>query len=218
MSVASFAVIAVFQSTLSMRRATGVPPFDERLAVISIHALHEESDPSHNLRPLHVYLFQSTLSMRRATQISPAAMQAIGISIHALHEESDSIRSSRPTFDRFQSTLSMRRATPHRRYRAEYHAISIHALHEESDGRHGIQHALDGIFQSTLSMRRATRVPFPVFHRSTFQSTLSMRRATGDEIGVRDVFRISIHALHEESDDHPLCGVAVSSNFNPRSP
>ena len=33
-----------FQSTLSMRRATGSPRFDLRFGEISIHALHEESD------------------------------------------------------------------------------------------------------------------------------------------------------------------------------
>ena len=33
-----------------------------------------------------------------------------------------------------------------------------------------------------------------------FQSTLSMRRATGHVAVVGDLDRISIHALHEESD------------------
>ena len=57
--------------------------------LISIHALHEESDPrsrtSRNSAP-----FQSTLSMRRAT-FAPAqnALNRQYISIHALHEESD---------------------------------------------------------------------------------------------------------------------------------
>ena len=56
----------LFQSTLSMRRATGVPTFNKSLAVISIHALHEESD-------------------YRLT----AGGMVDAISIHALHEESD---------------------------------------------------------------------------------------------------------------------------------
>ena len=34
-----------FQSTLSMRRATGRKSFHGKAVVISIHALHEESDP-----------------------------------------------------------------------------------------------------------------------------------------------------------------------------
>ena len=56
----------VFQSTLSMRRAT--EPYD-------ILAMSEA--------------FQSTLSMRRATIYHAAGGEVIWISIHALHEESD---------------------------------------------------------------------------------------------------------------------------------
>ena len=59
--------------------------------LISIHALHEESDQHYDSK----------------TGIHPA------ISIHALHEESDDV--DNPTGDNnqgFQSTLSMRRATP----------------------------------------------------------------------------------------------------------
>ena len=59
-------------------------------AKISIHALHEESDPA----------------CRHATCATPS------ISIHALHEESDRRRMCVIFYDlEFQSTLSMRRAT-----------------------------------------------------------------------------------------------------------
>ena len=124
---------AKFQSTLSMRRATlrvrvirsyrlisihalheesdGVPPFDERLAIISIHALHEESDEMITALP-HPSAFQSTLSMRRATLSNQQTMQFADI---------------------FQSTLSMRRATANSFSMLSSRAISIHALHEESD-------------------------------------------------------------------------------------
>ena len=56
----------IFQSTLSMRRATWTCKDCAYADVISIHALHEESDPifDENYR---AKLFQSTLSMRRAT-------------------------------------------------------------------------------------------------------------------------------------------------------
>ena len=58
---------AIFQSTLSMRRAT-IPQYGERITVaISIHALHEESDFERINKTLDDL-----------------------ISIHALHEESDS--------------------------------------------------------------------------------------------------------------------------------
>ena len=78
-----------FQSTLSMRRATGPYASDSRNMVISIHALHEESD----IRP-------------------NGAEGVLFISIHALHEESDlAVGGARLAAVQFQSTLSMRRAT-----------------------------------------------------------------------------------------------------------
>ena len=52
-----------------------------------------------------------------------------------------------------------------------------------------------------------------------FQSTLSMRRATrtgSDEDGQRR--GISIHALHEESDNQMAQLNTIGSDFNPRSP
>ena len=80
----------VFQSTLSMRRATDDDPGQRHGYRISIHALHEESDMLRESEAYGPSSFQSTLSMRRAT--------------------SDSISISTPNV--FQSTLSMRRATP----------------------------------------------------------------------------------------------------------
>ena len=78
-----------FQSTLSMRRATK----REGAAVvhrhISIHALHEESDPRIPIFFSLTIKFQSTLSMRRATIIKLGVSHTRLISIHALHEESD---------------------------------------------------------------------------------------------------------------------------------
>ena len=52
-----------------MRRATGLPRPDGAYTIISIHALHEESD--------------------YAASVHSAAVK---ISIHALHEESDPVR------------------------------------------------------------------------------------------------------------------------------
>ena len=61
-------VRTVFQSTLSMRRATcGFFEFAEVGNGISIHALHEESDPLTRCIGQVDLRFQSTLSMRRAT-------------------------------------------------------------------------------------------------------------------------------------------------------
>ena len=80
--------ISVFQSTLSMRRATDVYHHYLRNEYISIHALHEESDGTGS-DPRHGH----------------------AISIHALHEESDPIGRPLAGQHGFQSTLSMRRAT-----------------------------------------------------------------------------------------------------------
>ncbi len=80
---------SIFQSTLSVRRATGT--WDSRLhgLTISIHALREESDGA-------------VTSTRRPGDIS----------IHALREESDWLKAATHTIaDTFQSTLSVRRAT-----------------------------------------------------------------------------------------------------------
>ena len=56
-------------------------------------------------------------------------------------------------------------------------------------------------FQSTLSMRRATSaIHEALVNQLQFQSTLSMRRATDCRRRPDHSVRISIHALHEESD------------------
>ena len=72
MSAPALRIVCTFQSTLSMRRATGSRPSEVPNQSISIHALHEESDPPAG--------FTASSKMR--------------ISIHALHEESD-LRSRR---------------------------------------------------------------------------------------------------------------------------
>ena len=84
----------IFQSTLSVRRATD--------AVLSWD---------------HAHAFQSTLSVRRATEQPADHAACRHISIHALREESDlpgRVTLIRPPL--FQSTLSVRRATPSLRY------------------------------------------------------------------------------------------------------
>ncbi len=112
MSPAISGAALLFQSTLSMRRATRLlfqfAPFVD----ISIHALHEESDVESATQLATCCAFQSTLSMRRAT-------------ISAVPTWSSTVR--------FQSTLSMRRATFTYKKGETVHVISIHALHEESD-------------------------------------------------------------------------------------
>ena len=106
-------VLSLFQSTLSMRRATKYRIKARTRKNISIHALHEESD---------------------SCGWPCGCWQCI--SIHALHEESDVFRVVlRGECWLFQSTLSMRRATSVAVSRRLGEVISIHALHEESDDR-----------------------------------------------------------------------------------
>ena len=57
----------VFQSTLSVRRATGNIGYNRQNVLISIHALRKESDEPTVLICAIRLLFQSTLSVRRAT-------------------------------------------------------------------------------------------------------------------------------------------------------
>ena len=98
----------------------------------------------------------------------------------------------------------MRRATSDRIELCHLIVISIHALHEESDHLSAQYYPIFDEFQSTLSMRRATGLTVKTPSLLLFQSTLSMRRAT-IAFANRYVTRvISIHALHEESDERRL--------------
>ena len=78
-----------FQSTLSMRRATQSLHDPPILVAISIHALHEESDPrlprDRASERISIHALHEE-SDRRDEGITD---RAIDISIHALHEESD---------------------------------------------------------------------------------------------------------------------------------
>ena len=56
------------------------------------------------------------------------------------------------------------------------------------------------------------------YHDVVFQSTLSMRRATVVVINAFGVLDISIHALHEESDENISYMLSAYNHFNPRSP
>ena len=83
------AIPILFQSTLSVWRATGrYNPLCMRIA-ISIHALRVESDKRNGTVFTKPLLFQSTLSVWRATRTTCGASFPTFISIHALRVESD---------------------------------------------------------------------------------------------------------------------------------
>ena len=144
-----------FQSTLSMRRATGEKRQMAKLVIFQSTLSMRRATTLTTSKPIFE-LFQSTLSMRRATGRGQCGQCSRQISIHALHEESDS-ETNKLTAQNliFQSTLSMRRAT-------KKICIGVRPYR----------------FQSTLSMRRATVLNGVHAIGSRFQSTLSMRRAT----------------------------------------
>ena len=102
--------IRIFQSTLSVRRAT------RSLVDLAFHLK-----------------FQSTLSVRRATLAGYAHGGREGISIHALREESDHA-GRRASVSPAISIHALREESDSRRSRpCPWCYISIHALREESD-------------------------------------------------------------------------------------
>ena len=111
MTLTSMVPSSLFQSTLSVRRATRLFHSVVVAAAISIHALRKESDLCTYPRTLSTK-FQSTLSVRRATPFNMVTIQMNLI---------------------FQSTLSVRRATQERLGDFQSVVISIHALRKESD-------------------------------------------------------------------------------------
>ena len=102
--------------------------------MISIHALHEESDLVDVIIDTIVKISIHALHEESDSHIATVDGGDLPISIHALHEESDSMSCTCvPVRVRFQSTLSMRRAINISVPLIIATSISIHALHEESD-------------------------------------------------------------------------------------
>ena len=157
----------------------------QTLMLISIHALHEESDAPAMDAGQAVAEFQSTLSMRRATvpQWSRLTVCPL-ISIHALHEESDEGRPTGRQPERISIHALHEESDKQARHVEPQRHISIHALHEESDIAESNVPSVTLRFQSTLSMRRATMAgnSRSALRLNLFQSTLSMRRATSTPV------------------------------------
>ncbi len=229
-----------FQSTPSIRRATGEGQGGARRRGISIHALHTEGD----VRPQ---------PLRRRDVISIHALHTEGdrgpgrarggraISIHALHTEGDmmsmvitSLRrdfNPRPPYGgRRPWTRRWRSSRPDFNPRPPYGGRPASSAASPAPVK----------FQSTPSIRRATDDHPADDGGDEFQSTPSIRRATqarvrpfghrlisihalhteGDGLraGRGQRVRISIHALHTEGDRFSGWPTAYTSNFNPRPP
>ena len=185
----------IFQSTLSIRRATKAP---------------EDKHPG--------LLFQSTLSVRRATGAIVSHLVTVGFQSTLSVRRATGFTSLTSVYLGFQSTLSVRRATNQSDSCFANLGISIHALRKESDIiRHDSTPSFIS-FQSTLSVRRATFLARNVAQVGLFQSTLSVRRATAPSVGLRVDGDISIHALRKESDHRSSLPAERQRYFNPRSP
>ena len=146
----------MFQSTPSLRRATGDANAMQTADAVSIHALLAESDRDRRILLMVGGLFQSTPSLRRATADHHNFLPQKRVSIHALLAESDSLpRIALPRSDCFNprppcgerhghpcghfSQMSFNPRPPC----GERQALSLGKI------------ALGG-FQSTPSLRRAT--------------------------------------------------------------
>ena len=217
----------IFQSTLSLRRATernsfspSTPthfnprsPCGERLLLRQTERLQ--------------ILFQSTLSLRRATHPRAHHSGRKRISIHALLAESDvlcawfmspctefqstlSLRRAtsalRPVSRdqvEFQSTLSLRRATVAFAGRRAGTAISIHALLAESDRRLSGRFRFPGHFnpRSPCGERLLAHALPPQLQ------DFNPRSPCGERLHIcgqkQSCCGISIHALLAESDRRP---------------
>ena len=187
----------IFQSTLSLRRATGHHSGSGHDLLISIHALLAESDRPRPPRWRHRPDFNPRSPCGERPVVSWMRFANCSISIHALLAESDRGSSSNSShFEQFQSTLSLRRATNPARIPMRF-----------------------VIFQSTLSLRRATQsvVHDPRQLRISIHALLaeSDRNAWASS---GKPCRISIHALLAESDSGTTTINGACINFNPRSP
>ena len=196
--------LAIFLSTLSLRRATAVCGsfYITRDAIFLSTLSLRRATSGYSARMESAARFLSTLSLRRATIHLCHVALTTAISIHALLAESDLLLlgAIRPRLyfyprspcgerrstarngtarRRFLSTLSLRRATFERTCLAKWLQISIHALLAESDPVLDALPIAYFVFLSTLSLRRATSlVAASASHHSIFLSTLSLRRAT----------------------------------------
>ena len=164
--------------------------------LISIHALHEESDIGIRSQ----FLFSSNFNPR-----SPWG-------------ERHSARTIRNTSTTFQSTLSMRRATTDMTATSATTAFQSTLSMRRATFIPNYLISSDFVFQSTLSMRRAT-LRQPLSLHSTLISIHALHEESDvAEHGQRVAVAISIHALHEESDPKPTSSPRRILYFNPRSP
>ena len=196
----------VFQSTLSVRRATvDAGFFKDKPANFNPRSPWGERPAISCSKSLPI-VFQSTLSVRRATvdagffkdkpaNFNPRSPWGERQPLGAYAIRSLDFNPRSPWGERLND-LSNRNTDVD---------ISIHALREESDKCYNTNVPVSNKFQSTLSVRRATPLSVNILVGYWFQSTLSVRRATSVLNTCKQSLFISIHALREESDQVAVC-------------
>ena len=191
---------------------------------ISIHALREEGDTTHEEGTSdETHFYPRPPRGGRHNSFTQNALQA-DISIHALREEGDSLGRvdsrgntisihalreegdlPRLSAEWIQEDFYPRPPRGGRRAKCPgvelYNNISIHALREEGDGFFRCKHQFYNIFLSTPSARRATLAFFIDYH--SFCNFYPRPPRGGRPCALPDRFQIiliSIHALREEGD------------------
>ena len=195
------ALISLFLSTPSARRATPTGPRKNVESKISIHALREEGDPRLYRGTADAGDFYPRPPRGGRLEQQAAMSYNSAISIHALREEGD----ARPraimclTFT-FLSTPSARRATT--AYQRQTCSDTDFYPRPPRGGRLArFEFTCPACkFLSTPSARRATDGDISHYAVIEFLSTPSARRATSNNSFSIRFFFISIHALREEGD------------------
>ena len=231
-----------FQSTHSLRSATGYCWTRRQGLSVSIHALLAECDEICNdyknqqygfnprtpcgvrlsdwFSPCPANQFQSTHSLRSATCFSGIRKTCRKVSIHALLAECDSLR-MKQLVDvlAFQSTHSLRSATRSDGSPHPDHVVSIHALLAECDHPRRRQPAMILCFNPRTPCGVRLILQFSFFSVITFQSTHSLRSATST-LWTGDLDKtVSIHALLAECDcARPYTWLLNRANHTLRQP
>ena len=185
-----------FQSTHSLRSATGYCWTRRQGLSVSIHALLAECDEICNDYKNQQYGFnpRTPCGVRLSDWFSPCPA------------------------NQFQSTHSLRSATCFSGIRKTCRKVSIHALLAECDSLRMKQLVDVLAFQSTHSLRSATRWT-PIWRFFTrFQSTHSLRSATRGRPAACPAGWVSIHALLAECDWKFSGRHRRRKSFNPRTP
>ena len=188
--------IFAFQSTHSLRSATGELGTDDPNPTVSIHALLAECD---------LRILQGDFHHVRFNPRTPCGVRRHGTFCP-------------PLTTLFQSTHSLRSATIERNKTMSIYDVSIHALLAECDMMRVRQRS--DVFgfnpRTPCGVRHTGREPGPLSEK--FQSTHSLRSATPLPGSESAAFSVSIHALLAECDSVAVDALVQFCSFNPRTP